>query len=179
MPAALLSAAVRPEIRHAVRDGAPPAEVLARVNRHVYDGGFDTRFVTMILVELDPSGDRLTVASAGHERPLIRRADGMVETLEMPGVGLPLGLDPAETYAPTSLRLAPGEVLILHSDGLMEAQDRNQALLGPGRVARAISEAPGFACAVGEALVQAVMKHAEGRAPFDDLTIVCVGREAP
>ena len=63
-----------------------------RVNRQVYDGAFDNRFVTMILAELDPQTHRLTFANAGHERPLIRRADGTVERLELPGSGLPLGV---------------------------------------------------------------------------------------
>ncbi len=94
MPAALLAAAVCPEVRHAVRAGASPAEVLTRVNRHVWQGGFDARFVTMILAELDPQRHRLTFASAGHEPPLIRREDGRVERLELPGSGFPLGVMP-------------------------------------------------------------------------------------
>ena len=73
MPAALLSAAVCPEVRHAVRSGGSPAEVLTLVNRHVCDVRCDTRFVTMIVAQLDPQRDRITIANAGHERPLIRR----------------------------------------------------------------------------------------------------------
>jgi hypothetical protein len=177
MPAALLSAAVCPEIRHAVRGAASPANVLSLVNRHVYDGGFDTRFVTMILVELDPGRNRLTLANAGHERPLIRRADGTVEQLELHGSGLPLGVVADEVYAPTSIELEPGEVLVLHSDGLIDAQDRSRYRFGPERVVRTISEAPACASLVGEALLQAVTQHCDGIAPFDDLTIVCIGRE--
>jgi serine phosphatase RsbU (regulator of sigma subunit) len=179
VPAALLSAAVCPEIRHAVRGGASPAEVLTRVNRSVFDGGFDTRFVTMIFAELDPRRHRLTLANAGHERPLIRRANGDVERLELPGSGMPLGIIADAVYAPTSLTLEPGELLVLHSDGLDDACDRHRKRFGAEQVVKTLSDAPASASLAGEALLEAVMRHASGIAPFDDLTIVCLGREAP
>jgi serine phosphatase RsbU (regulator of sigma subunit) len=177
MPAALLSAAVCPEIRHAVRGGNSPAEALTRVNRHVFDGGFDTRFVTMILAELDTRRHRLTMATAGHERPLIRRANGMVERLELSGAGLPLGVVADSVYEPTSIDLEPGEILVFHSDGLTDARDPEGESFGMDRVVQTLSDAPACASAAGEALLQAVMRHSEGTAPFDDLTIVCFGRE--
>jgi sigma-B regulation protein RsbU (phosphoserine phosphatase) len=177
MPAALLSAAVCPEIRHAVRGGAPPSEVLTRVNRHVCDGGLDAHFVTMILAELDPRRHRLTLANAGHERPLIRRADGSVERIEVPGSGLPLGVVVDEAYTASSMALEPGDLLVLHSDGLDDALDRQRGRFGADRAAQTLSVAPAGASLAGEALLQAVMKHADGVAPFDDLTIVCFGRE--
>jgi serine phosphatase RsbU (regulator of sigma subunit)/pSer/pThr/pTyr-binding forkhead associated (FHA) protein len=179
MPAALVAAAVCPEVRHAVRAGAGPAEVLSRVNRHVWDGGFDARFVTMILAELDPFRHRLTLASAGHEPPLIRREDGRVERLELPGSGFPLGVMPDAVYAPTTIALDPGELVVLHSDGLDDARDRQRLRFGPEGVVRTLSCAPAGASLAGEALLQAVMRHADGAAPFDDLTIVCFGRESP
>jgi sigma-B regulation protein RsbU (phosphoserine phosphatase) len=178
LPAALLSAAVNPEIRHAVRGGAPPAEVLTRVNRHVVDGGFDARFVTMILAELDPRRHQVTLCNAGHERPLIRRVDGGVEPLELPGSGPPLGVVADAVYAATSIDLEPGELLVLHSDGLVDAWDGHRRRFGADRVLRTLSVAPAGASQAGEALLDAVMKHTNGAAPFDDLTIICFGREA-
>jgi phosphoserine phosphatase RsbU/P len=178
MPAALLSAAVCPEIRHAVRSGASPAEVLSRVNRQVFDGAFDYCFVTMILAELDPVRHRLTLANAGHDRPLIRRADGTVERLELPGSGLPLGVLDDAVYSPTSIDLEPGDMVVLHSDGLTESQDREWRLFGAERVVQTLCGAPAGVSLAGEALLEAVMQHADRRTPFDDLTIVCFGRES-
>ncbi len=177
MPAALMSAAVCPEVRHAVRGGGSPAEVLTRVNRHVCNGGIDSRFVTMILAELDTQRHRITLANAGHEAPLIRRASGIVERLEMPGSGLPLGIVADQAYAPISLDLEPGEILVLHSDGLNDARDPQRCSFGATRVAQTLSGAPAVASLAGEALLGAVMLHSEGAAPYDDLTIVCIGRE--
>src|SRR5262249_55302883 len=177
MPGALLSAAVCPEIRHAVRGGGSPGEVLTLVNRLVWDGAFDTHFVTLLLAELDPRRHRLALANAGHERPLIRRANGRVERLELPNTGLPLGVVPDEVYTPAWIGREPGGVLVLHSDGLDDARDRRQIRFGGQRVLRPLSGAPADASLVGETLIQAVMQHADGVAPFDDLTIVCIGRE--
>ncbi len=177
MPAALLSAAVCPEVRHAVRGGDSPAEVLTRVNRHVCDVGFDTHFVTMILAQLDPQRHRITLASAGHELPLIRRASGSVERLELPGSGLPLGVCADTVYAPTLLELAPGDVVILHSDGLNAAYNRHECPFSAQRVMATLSHAPAGASLAGEALLEAVILHSEGISPRDDLTIVCIGRE--
>jgi len=178
IPAALLSAAVCPEVRHAVRGGGSPAEVLTRVNRHVCNGGFNSRFVTMILAQLDPQRHRITLASAGHELPLIRRANGSVEQLELPGSGLPLGVVADQAYSPTSLELEPGDVLVLNSDGLKDAQDRNRRSFGAKRIVQTLSDAPAVASLAGEALLEAVTLYSEGSAPFDDLTIVCIGRDS-
>jgi serine phosphatase RsbU (regulator of sigma subunit) len=178
MPAALLSAAVCPEIRHAVRGGASPAKVLSSVNRHVCEGGFDARFVTMLLAELDPQRHQVTLASAGHEPPILRHGSGNVERLDLPGSGLALGIDADTAYAPTSLDLKPGDVLLLHSDGLIDARDRQQRRFGAEGVIQSLSGAPAAAALAGESLLEAVTQYAEGLAPFDDLTIVCIGRDS-
>ncbi len=69
-------------------------------------------------------------------------------------------------------------MVVLHSDGLDDARDRQQRRFGPERVGRTLSAAPVGASLAGEALLQAVMRHADGAAAFDDLTIVCFGRES-
>ncbi|MGE3818724.1 MAG: SpoIIE family protein phosphatase [Isosphaeraceae bacterium] len=178
MPAALVSVAVNPEVRQAVASGAPPAEVLRGVNRQICGMGLDTRFVTMILAELDPVAHRLTIASAGHEIPLLRRADGTVTRVELKGSGKPLGIVPTEDYEATTLALEPGEVLVLYSDGLPDSFDRAGKKLGLDAVERVLAAAGREVSQAGEALLQAVENHARGRTPFDDLTIICLGREA-
>ena len=70
MPAALMMAGICPEVRHLVREGVAPHEVLTRVNRSVYDSGIECRFVTLVIAELDPRSHRLTISNAGHLLPL-------------------------------------------------------------------------------------------------------------
>lgn len=177
MPAALLSAAVCPELRHIAREGHPPSAVLERVNRYVHAACLDGRFVTMILAELDPRTHRLTLANAGHELPVIRRASGKVERIEIPGGGYPLGVLANTTYSPTTVQLEPGDVVVLHSDGLNDSHDSRHQRFGAERVLQTLAAAGEGVETAGEALLQAVAQHADTRAPFDDLTIVCFGRE--
>ena len=134
MPAALLLAAVRPEVRHAVRGGGSPEEVLTDVNRHLCNGGFDARFVTMILAEWSRHDIGSVWRAPGTGAPLLRRANGTVVQVELPGRGLPLGISANEAYAPTSLELEPGDVLVLYSDGLKDALDRHRSPFGMARV---------------------------------------------
>ena len=95
----------------------------------------------------------------------------------MPGSGLPLGVAYDTSYAPTSVDLEPGDVLVLHTDGLNDARNRHQRRFGAERVIQTLKGAPGIASLSGEALLEAVSQHSDGVAPFDDLTIVCIGRD--
>ncbi len=177
LPAALMSAAISPEVRHPVWAGASPADVLTRVNRRVSGGRLEGRFVTLILAELDPRTHTLTFANAGHELPLLRRADGSVETLQLPESGMPVGVEPDTAYRQTIRTLQPGELIVLHSDGLGDALNVAGKRFGLDAVAATLSKAPPGASAAGDALLEAVTEHAKGRNPFDDLTIVCIGRD--
>jgi len=177
MPAAILMARICPEARLLVRAGYAPTEVLAQVNKHYYDSGLENRFVTMVLAEIDPRTHRLTVADSGHPNPLVRRADGRVEELECPGAGPPLGVVRDASYGSAGFDLAPGDVVVLYSDGVTEAVNlRNQAF-GVARLKALLAQTAGGAPEVGEAILAIVRDHMIGRSQQDDLTIVCFGRD--
>ncbi|WP_337175980.1 SpoIIE family protein phosphatase [Paludisphaera sp.] len=176
MPAAIIMAGVCPEVRLLARAGFSPEEILAHVNQSCRESGVPNRFVTMLLAELDPDAHRVTLASAGHPGPLIRRADGRVEVMECPGAGPPLGVEPHTAYPPSRFDLAPGDVVVFYSDGLVDAVDATGGALGRDRLARAVGQAGGGPDQVGEAILAALGRHARDRSPLDDLTIVCLGR---
>lgn len=177
MPAAIIMAGVCPEVRLLARAGFPPEEVLAYVNRSCYDSGVTNRFVTMVLAEIDPSAHRLTLASAGHPPPLVRRVDGRVEALECPGAGSPLGVERDPDYLPSRFDLAPGEVIVFYSDGLIDAVDDLGGGFGRERLERAVARAGGRADEVGEAVLGTLAQHIKERPPLDDVTFVCIGRD--
>jgi phosphoserine phosphatase RsbU/P len=180
MPAAILMARICPEARLLLRAGYAPTEALAQVNRHYYDSGIQNRFVTMVLAEIDPRTHRLKVANSGHPNPLVRRADGRVEELECPGSGPPLGVDRDATYKSAGFDLAPGDVVVLYSDGVSEAVNLNNQTFGVPRLKALLAQTTGGAAEVGEAILAIVRDHMIGRSQYDDLTIVCFGRdEAP
>jgi phosphoserine phosphatase RsbU/P len=176
MPAALLAASIRPEIRHLVRIGVAPEEVLARVNRHVFDAEFDGRFVTMALTQLDAHSHRITVVNAGHPEPLVRRASGAIEPVICEGSGPPLGVDPRAVYRPVTISLKPADLVVLYTDGVTDARDADDRPFGEQRLRQTLAGALPRAAVAGEAIWAAVRAHFTGRTQFDDVTIVCFGR---
>jgi serine phosphatase RsbU (regulator of sigma subunit) len=176
MPAALLVAGICPEVRHLVRGGVGPAEVMARVNRHLYERGVGGRFVTMAMTEIDPRSHELIVANAGHMDPLVRRASGTIEPVGREGAGTPLGVTPKAVYRPVAVALEPGDLVVLYTDGVTESIDRDHQPFGVDRLTRVIAEAPPGPTAVGEAILAAARAHAVDRSQSDDITIVCFER---
>jgi serine phosphatase RsbU (regulator of sigma subunit)/pSer/pThr/pTyr-binding forkhead associated (FHA) protein len=176
MPAALMMAGICPEVRHLTRAGVIPEEVLTRVNHLVSDADFDCRFVTLAIAELDSRSHRLRIASAGHPWPLIRRSDGRVEAAGTDETSTPLGINADEVFQSVTVSLEPGDVMILYSDGVPDALDRRNQRFGEKRLREELAQAPRGVAAVGEAVLAAVNGHASGRPQFDDITLVCFGR---
>jgi serine phosphatase RsbU (regulator of sigma subunit) len=176
MPAALLAASVCPEVRHLIRTGVAPEEVLALVNRHILDAGVDGRFVTLALTQLDARTHRMTVLNAGHMDPIVRRADGAIEAVGPEGAGPPLGVDAHAIYRPVTIALEPGDLVVVYTDGVTDGLDRDDRPFGEERLRQALAAAPQGATAAGEAIGTSVREHSAGRTQFDDITIVSFGR---
>ncbi|WP_210594318.1 PP2C family protein-serine/threonine phosphatase, partial [Streptomyces sp. GESEQ-35] len=119
------AAATMGQLRSAVRafalGGRPPDEVMSGTNRLLID--LDPgQFASCCYVWLDPATGTALAARAGHLPPLLRDPDGSTEILHLPG-GVVLGVDPRADYPVTELRLEPGAVLALYTDGLVERPD--------------------------------------------------------
>lgn len=116
------AAATMGQLRSAVRafalGGHPPEDVVRGTNRLLID--LDPgQFASCCYIALDPATGEAQAARAGHPQPLLRRSDGTAEVVELAG-GVVLGVDDTATYPVTRLRLGPGEVLALFTDGLVE-----------------------------------------------------------
>ncbi|GGW97654.1 diguanylate cyclase [Streptomyces malachitofuscus] len=116
------AAAVMGQLRSAVHafaaSGRPPQEVITHTNRLLVELETDV-FATCCYVELEPATGRALAVRAGHPPPLLRHPDGRTECLDLPG-GVLLGVQPDAVYPVTALTLAPGSVLALYTDGLVE-----------------------------------------------------------
>jgi hypothetical protein len=176
-PAALLAAGTSPEIRHFVRSGLGLVDVLERVNNRLSSDRFDCRFVTMALAEIDPDSHRLTVALAGHEEPRLRRRDGSIERIGGSCASTPLGTIAGALYEAELVALEPGDIVVIVTDGVTDARNQAGELFGLNRLLEVLSEAPGTVQGVGTALSAAVRTHAGGGPQFDDITILCFGRD--
>jgi sigma-B regulation protein RsbU (phosphoserine phosphatase) len=176
MPAALVVAGICPEVRHLVRSGVAPAEVLAQVNRHLCDRGVGGRFVTMAMTEIDPRSHQMIVVNAGHMDPLVRRASGAVESVGRAGAGTPLGVIANAVYRPVAVAIEPGDLVVLYTDGVTESMDRERQPFGTDRLKEVLAAAPHGVAAAGEAILAAVREHAIHRSQSDDITLVCFER---
>ncbi|MEV6012541.1 SpoIIE family protein phosphatase [Streptomyces sp. NPDC051976] len=116
------AAATMGQLRSAVRafatSDSEPNEVLARTNRLLADLDPDL-LASSCLIQLDRTAGRARIARAGHLPPLIRYADGRTDVLEVPGGAL-LGVDPRTEYPVSEFHPAPGSILALYTDGLVE-----------------------------------------------------------
>ncbi|MEV3972987.1 SpoIIE family protein phosphatase [Streptomyces sp. NPDC050698] len=137
------AAAVMGQLRSAVHAFAaserPPQEVITHTNRLLAELESDV-FATCCYIELDPATGRALAVRAGHPPPLLRHPDGRAETLDLVG-GVMLGVQPDSVYPVTALTLAPGSVLALYTDGLVE-RPGSDIETGIDAVRRRLSETP-------------------------------------
>ena len=120
-PAALLGSMAVGLLRgHVVEDPREPAEMLAELNQHLLGAGGDSRFVAMVYAVYDEAANRVTLANAGFPWPLHLTGG---EMREIRVGGRPLGLLPDSTYQTRELQVAPGDMVVFCSDGLMECEN--------------------------------------------------------
>lgn len=178
--AALVMARLGAEARACLEAEPDPAAAIARLNALVARAALPDSFVTLAAAVLDPSSHTLTVVSAGHPPPLVRKAGGAVEELlPVDAVGLPLGVLDATDYERREVRLGPGEAVLLFSDGLIEAMDADERQFGADAVRAVVASEGPPPQAVGDALAAAVRRHAAGCGQADDITFVCFARTGP
>jgi serine phosphatase RsbU (regulator of sigma subunit) len=141
VPAALLMATLQASLRTIAGEIVPLADLVARLNRyscaHSLNG---LRFTTAVLAEYNPTSRRLTYVNAGHNAPVLRRANGALETLDVGG--LPLGIESDADYETASLELNPSDALIFFTDGVVEAFNEAGEEFGNSRWLSAIRNLP-------------------------------------
>jgi len=133
VPAALLTATLQASLRTLAALEAPLPELVARVNRYACEQSLQgRRFTTAFLAELEPGTGVLTYVNAGHNWPVLRRLSGTVERLE--AGGLPLGINQTLPYRSGRVTLASGDLLLIFTDGLVEAEDEKANEYGEERM---------------------------------------------
>lgn len=141
VPAALLMATLQASLRTIAPENAPLAELVARLNRYACAHSLNgLRFTTAVLSEYNPATRRLTYVNAGHNAPILRRANGSFEILDVGG--LPLGIQSDETFETATLELKPGDALIFFTDGVVEAFNAAGEEFGNERWLSAIRNLP-------------------------------------
>ena len=175
VPAALVMATTHSILRGDASRLVSPGKVLERANELLLAEIPAQMFVTCLYGVLDPGTGRLRYANAGHNPPYVQTADGVVE---LRATGMPLGLMPAMDYEEREATLAPGDTLLLHSDGLVEAHDPKRRMFGFPRLKALVGECPG-----GRELIDGLLGELRGFTgpgweQEDDITLVTVQRAA-
>ena len=177
VPAALVMAATRGILRVAAeQDPASPGKVLAHVNDLLCPDLPPSMFVTCLYGVLNPATGRFVFANAGHNLPTKRTADAVVE---LRATGMPLGLLPEMTYDEHEAMLEPGEIILIYSDGLVEAHNPQGEMFSFPRL-RTLAGGLGSGADLIEQLRGALADFVgPGWEQEDDVTFVTLERTSP
>lgn len=175
VPAALLMATFRAALRSEARRGRPIAEIVDDVHRTLSDSMDASHYVTAVYGELEVSTAMFSYANCGHNPPLVIQANGSWRRL--PASGRAIGMFGFERIPAASIALDEGDVLVLYTDGVVEASDPDSIEFGEARIARVVAEAAALdARAIVDTLVHATRLHTGREHYEDDFTVVVVKR---
>jgi len=176
-PAALLMALLLAMLRTLVDEGFDGATLMARLNAQIAKHAPRSRFVTLFLATLNPATGELAYVNAGQNPPLLRRANGTYESLRQGGMAL--GMFESATYVEGRTVLAAGDVLVMYSDGVTEAENPEGHPFDELGLQRVIDARWASAKELGWATFEAVERHSRERRLLDDLTVLVLRRLPP
>ena len=172
--AASVTALARYTIRAVTLKNDRPSEVLAALNEAMLRQLPEDRFCTAACVRLEPkdgsAGVRVDVSRAGHPPPLLLHSDGTV--VEVGCSGRVLGVFPDAELSDTSLRLMPGEALVLYTDGVTEARSPDGEFFGEGRLRQLLSSCAGCDAVTLAARIKDIVLDFQEGYPRDDLAVL-------
>lgn len=174
LPAALLMSNLQAAVRAFATPAAEPHDVCGSVNRLLCRNIASGKFVTFCYTVIDLEQGVITYANAGHNPPLIVRADGRVDQLAT--TGLVLGVSSDWTYTTGTAAFHPGDRLICYTDGMTEARSAADEEFGEDRLAQMTADSRDHPVeALADALIAAVTAWTSGPAQ-DDATLIVVAR---
>lgn len=182
MPAALLMSNLQACLHGQVLHPGTVASVVQRVNDLLVRSTDSHMFATFFYGVLETATGRFVCTNAGHNPPLVLRRDGSLERLTTGG--LLLGMMGDMVYQQATIDLAPGEVIVMYTDGITEAvgpgvdEDDPDAMFGEDRLCKVILNSRHLpASGIQDAILAAVADHTRGVAQSDDITLVVLRRQ--
>ncbi len=152
-----------------------PTRLFELANQRLYGLG-KRRFVALGYLSVTADGSSLRYLLAGQPPLILRRADGSVEELPLAEHRIPIGALPSGEYEPMEVDVAPGDVVVAYSDGITEAVSPTGEFFGSERLLDVVASATGGTQAIVEQVQDAIETFTNGATPYDDLTLVAVGR---
>ena len=173
IPAAFFMAISRTLLKNNASLLAKPADVMARLNDQLSAENEQMMFVTVFFGLLELETGTLEYVNAGHNPPVLRRADGTVSLLPS-GQNTALAVVDGLEYTPGQLQLAPGDLLLLYTDGVTEAMNAQSQLFGEERTLEIVRRHPQGQGSLVKAVLQQIRLFENGTAQADDITCVTV-----
>ena len=174
--AALYMARLTSELRSRAAIARTPARLLRRVNQEIYNLGDDGMFATLVYCIYDLENRSLVFTNAGHCVPLLRRGDRVFPLQAERAHTPPLGVTPELEAGEARVQLHSGDMLIMVSDGILEARDTKGNEYGLSRLSRRIRTARGTTEDVIKAILADIDSHShdQTQGQGDDMTIVAM-----
>lgn len=178
VPAALIMAMCRSALRSEATQTPNPAEALRRVNAQLYPDIKEDMFISMAYLVLDSERSTATLARAGHDAPLLFRAeDRRIEKVSPRGMAV--GIDSGEVFnrllEDFEFALASGDCLLFYTDGATEALDECGLEFGVGRLAQCLqTAAPNGAHQVVQSLTEELRAFIGSQPRQDDITLIAI-----
>ncbi len=174
--AALLMSSLHAAVHGQVAAKTSLHQTVIAVNQYLAENTPTNRFVTLFIAELDPQTGTLNYINAGHNPPLVGRADGGVQLLD--SGGFPLGIIPSAQFEVGKVQLNPGDALVIYSDGVSEANNLKGDEFGMERLTQVVSKNLKASAAGLRDKVESALSAFTQTAPAnDDITLVIVKRK--
>lgn len=177
IPAALLMATIQASLRSLAAFRVSLPELVAGLNRYACTNSLaGSRFTTAFIAEWDPASRTLAYVNAGHNAPILKRSCGTMQRLE--ACGLPLGIMDGRCYTASETVFEPGDLLVVFTDGVVEAENESDAEFGEARLLNCVSMMrPASAGQALAAILTAVDAFVGRTRQHDDITaLVALGR---
>lgn len=172
VPAALLMARLYSSVRYHLITQPDVAAAMTGLNSEISVSGLGHRFITCLIMVLDPQLHQLTLVNAGHLSPLRRDASGKVQPVGTAESGMPLGIVPDQKFQLSKFDLHPGESWLVFTDGVTEAMRSPKEIYGNKRLTELFATAPSKIDEIVKAVVGDVEAFVEGRPQSDDICMV-------
>ncbi len=178
LAAALLMAHLHGDVRSAAKSCSDPGRALQAVNQAICEAGPAEKFVSLVYMVLNTREHTLDIVNAGHMPPLLRKADGTILQIGEEHSGPLLKFSPEHDYETVRLRLAPGDVVLVYTDGVTDAMNSKQKRFKLDRLCGIFKKAKPNPIDVLDAIVVEVHRFTGDAEQNDDIAMISFGRNS-
>lgn len=178
VPASLIMSRLSTVVRSVTEFLDDAGQAIEKINGHMCARAVEGRFVTFVLILIDPVKHTMSFVNAGHMSPIIRKPDGTLEEFPDEICGVPLGVVDGYPYDVVTRDIHPGETFVIYTDGVSEAMNAAGDLYGIETLRNLVQKESGDTQQLGTKIRADVRRHAGGIPQNDDITLMVFGRNA-